>query len=689
MLSLPATVMFAQQPSELQPSDAARVTAGQFLRVDSARARGGLQRTSSFLGIHQPRPRVQIAFVLDGTESMSEEFEGLKANLDGFIKELQLVHAGKDTRVELALVVYRDTDAQSGPVVVPQTEFTADMSRFSDLLRQTQTETGEPYFNELVDQGLHAALTQLQWLTADENATRWIILFGDAPPYPEGADGYRRYSTDELVKLANRRAVSIYALLTNSRFAQPGPENERLQKVAKEKRPEAARFLGVLTDQTGGRLLDMWDQQQVSKWLDDATTITRPIRAIAHTEIRSSVELVSASQESPEAISVAILPHVPLDAMEYDPRNEAVQIATALRYKLSRVPGLEIKEGTEVARAFQELARAQAGQPDLLRELARRLRVRLLIWGDYKRDYDDQVSIVTRLYDGGQPIAEARASTLQSDSAGVRDLTQAVAGKLLMHVARPDNGTTQLPQTFLAVFRTADRSSEVLDQLSQPLAQSAVAQRALLAGLGYLELALAFSAEPDDRGTDGGSTSTDLLDRAVQELTAAVEQEPTNPLAHLLLASCYFNLARAHESGEARIRHQQHLKLAYEHRDSDPFSDDPVRLEIEADYALLVAKDVPAAVRRYEELTRVPQQSRGRFALRAHWMLAGIRLGDWGVTSYAPQLIDPEKARQHVLQILSNWPDSPEAEFYRKCMREGESEMDVPLERGILALNIS
>ena len=47
-------------------------------------------------------------------------------------------------------------------------------------------------------------------------------------------------------------------------------------------------------------------------------------------------------------------------------------------------------------------------------------------------------------------------------------------------------------------------------------------------------------------------------------------------------------------------------------------------------------------------------------------MLSGIYAGDWGVDE---SYVNPPLARQHLVSILSNWQESPEAELLRKWMR--------------------
>ena len=76
----------------------------------------------------------------------------------------------------------------------------------------------------------------------------------------------------------------------------------------------------------------------------------------------------------------------------------------------------------------------------------------------------------------------------------------------------------------------------------------------------------------------------------------------------------------------------------------------------------------------YEELCQVTPETPLHTALRAHWMLAGIYSGDWGVAKdeKGKQVIDPAKARTHLIQILAHWNESSEAEFIRRNLRSDE-----------------
>src|SRR6185436_5754373 len=91
------------------------------------------------------------------------------------------------------------------------------------------------------------------------------------------------------------------------------------------------------------------------------------------------------------------------------------------------------------------------------------------------------------------------------------------------------------------------------------------------------------------------------------------------------------------------------IKRAYQKREDSQV--DLVKVEIEADYNLIVKKDFAGAITLYESLATAPHDSTLHTALRAHWMLAGIYSGDWGVDA---SLVDAKKAREQLLLVLAH-----------------------------------
>jgi tetratricopeptide (TPR) repeat protein len=252
-----------------------------------------------------------------------------------------------------------------------------------------------------------------------------------------------------------------------------------------------------------------------------------------------------------------------------------------------------------------------------------------------------------------------------------KTLTQAgfpetvLAGNLVTQLVQ-DAATQKLAPKLVAAVNLMPGGPMSNQQLAVPVSNSVPARSDLLAGLEALEQALAYPSDSNE--------GSDLVSRAAASLTKASESDIRNPFAHMLLANCLFNQAqRAAAQGDsdqtksAMQRFTEALKRAY--RERDRAQHDFIKTEIEADYNLLVKKDYEAAIRLYQQLATVEADSKLHVALRARWMLAGIRSGDWNVPE---GLIDAKEARAHLVEILAHWPDSSEAQFIKRSLRWSE-----------------
>jgi tetratricopeptide (TPR) repeat protein len=176
---------------------------------------------------------------------------------------------------------------------------------------------------------------------------------------------------------------------------------------------------------------------------------------------------------------------------------------------------------------------------------------------------------------------------------------------------------------------------------------------------------------------DAASGDTaDVLAAAVERFEQALQFEPDNAFAQLMLASASLNLAK-HRDHEANTKKAYAaLTAAYENREKSPSA--AVREEIMGDYALLVQKDFRKAAEHYTRLATDESFRGTRFALRAHWMLAGIFMGDWGVNDYEKDLpkeklkemgvVNLDLAREHIVAILAHWDGTPQSDFFRRHM---------------------
>lgn len=651
-------------------------TAGRFL-ADSLLRPKSLMRTSSFLGIEQTKKNLQVAIVLDGTDSMGKEISDLTSRLADIVKGLSMRKTGDESTISVALVVYRDQKASSGPAVATLGTFTSDLDAVRNALREVKTETGDPFFEEQVDLGISRALKDLPWAERTADVSRWVLICGDAPPYPEDAGSERRTcTTDELVTLATEKDIQVYAILCNSGFANAeGARNAELATTAQQARGAARLFFDRLSSASGGKYLDMWDTAKVEALLDPSKKIVQHMPAIRDAEI---AEFRRARTGSSTPVRIAVLPHQPLTAMSFEPREPGVQFATYARLKLEQLPGLVVSDLPAVEDAWKQ----STNDKEQLKAVAKRLDADYLIWGSCKQDAQF-VTITTSLYARlePEPLASAESIVRVPGKDGPYELPQDALDKLRRRTV------TSLKQKgldsgLMGPFSAQDKDEKVAQRINAPIAESKATHDAIVSGIAHLEASLKFVKSPNATGETEANPAEKHLRDALLELDTALQQEPKNALAHLLISNCYYNLARYDDTTDEVKAFMQHLMLAYQHRRDSQAVSDLIGLEIEAEYALLVKKDIAEAIEKYQKLadTYGTHATKGAFAQRAHWMLAGIYLGDWGVRDHAADRISLVAAREHIIHMLADWPDSEASTFYRNCQQGGpESQAEIPL----------
>jgi hypothetical protein len=228
-------------------------------------------------------------------------------------------------------------------------------------------------------------------------------------------------------------------------------------------------------------------------------------------------------------------------------------------------------------------------------------------------------------------------------------------------------GTRQRPEKLQLLLKRLAVVDDSADKTPIAMLQNLTpAERGqLLGAFEALEQALDYSAG-DPRGGD-------LLNKAEAEIAKLLASQPEHAFAHTLLASCRYNQAKILEAAgqmdEAKdrfARSMDSLKEAYRLRNQ--LVDRLTRLEVEADYGLMVAKDYPAAIKAYEQIVSFSEASPLQTALRAHWMLAGIYKGAWDIARDNPAIADPDKAKHHIMEILAYWPESVEAAAIKRYL---------------------
>jgi hypothetical protein len=633
--------------SQSQPSDDTITPAGSALSTIFSPSRAPKQKTMgllqrSFLDLaDQGDQKLEVAIVVDGTQSMATELAGVRRSIHQMLSDLRLY---RNNEVRAAIVVYRDAGSPSGEVVIPLKQFTDDQESITKAVASLQPESGAPFFHELPDLGLHQALTALPW-TDDDQVTKWIMLFGDAPPYAETfkdaktPQAYRRYATPVLVSIAKKKNIRINCVLCTSSQNVSEPYDKSIDQTR--------NFMNALCSGTDGLMLDL-SYPEIRTALIDAGK--QPDVDLVHIEPISAIDLAAVRRENLQRtsdikqVSLAVIPHMPISKISFDARNPAVQVSTALRTKLAKIPGVRVASPRDIKEQLRRLRAEGLNNEKAIRGLAARLGVDFVVWGSLQ---PDGATVQTAAYrrDNGQQIVPIKLAKNSDDMAYV--LIQASAK------SAPDDP---------AISQMLSQMQKLESVMVAPMANGVATSNELLTAIEALDQALAYDA--------GSEESIELLSTADQASKNAATAEPRNALAHWLQANVAYNQAsRLYRIGDtkaatARMREMKNsLGRAVEFRDT--VKTPSLVTEIEADYYLLIDRKITEAVDRYLAMIRPDQPLQSQ--LRGHWMLAGIYAGDWG--NAEQPIVDADKARRHITEILANWPDSPEAKLLKKWLR--------------------
>ncbi len=158
--------------------------------------------TTLALGAPRRLPAVRgidIAFVLDTTGSMSEEIEATKAT----VQKVALGLGQSDVRVRIGMVTFKDrTDGE----VTRLFPMTTDVARFGRDVSGLEAGGGGDT-PESVNEGLHTALTRLEW--SQDAVARVAFLIGDAPPHLDYAND-ADYAVD--MRAAAHRGIKLFTI---------------------------------------------------------------------------------------------------------------------------------------------------------------------------------------------------------------------------------------------------------------------------------------------------------------------------------------------------------------------------------------------------------------------------------------------------------------------------------------------
>ena len=628
-----------------EPTPAASALTSMFApsRAPQRKTMGLLQR--SFLDLASEADRqLELAIVVDGTESMATELTGVRQSIHKMLDDLRRFR-GNDVKV--ALVVYRDANSPSGPVVMPIDRFTADGATIQKAVESLRPETGAPYFYELADLGLQTALSKLPW-SDDPQVTRWILMFGDAPPYGESFQddknpgARRRYGTELLIAIAKRKSIRVNCVLCTSSDNVVEPYDQAVDQTRS--------FMNSLSAGTDGLMLDLSYPEIRSALIEAAK---HPDVQFAKIDPITSIDVSAASRGfgvdgDRREVRIAVIPHQPLSNVSFDPNLRAVQVSTALRHRLGGLPGVRIASTNEIKRQWRRMQADGLADANAIRGLAARLGVDYVVWGQVEPQTAQIQTAAYRKSDGRKVVQVS----FGGDHGKLASVLLAAASQQ----SEPDQALVGLYQ------RMESHAQQAVMQ--QPMADDPATSKELLVALETLEQSLAFNA--------GSTESVALLESAKASAESAIAAEPRNAIGHWLRANIAFNQAvHAYQTGASDKAKSQMLvmksslrRAMRERREIESVS---LTAEIEADHDLLVNRDYESAIKKYQSLTAEDQPL--ALQLRGHWMLAGIYAGDWGVDQ---QFVDSTKTRQHIIQILADWPESAETKLLKRWLQWDE-----------------
>ncbi|MBL1431453.1 MAG: hypothetical protein COA60_008110 [Robiginitomaculum sp.] len=145
--------------------------------------------------------KVEVAFVLDTTGSMSGLIEGAKQKIWSIANEIIDVEEDSQTKVSFALIGYRD---RGDAYVTKSYDMTDDIHGIYGNLLQFQAKGGGDR-PESVNQALYEAVNDLSW-SSDGKTLRMVFLVGDAPPHMDYDNDIQYPQT---ARMANNRDIII------------------------------------------------------------------------------------------------------------------------------------------------------------------------------------------------------------------------------------------------------------------------------------------------------------------------------------------------------------------------------------------------------------------------------------------------------------------------------------------------
>ncbi len=611
------------------------------------RSMGLIQRTSYFDDLLRTRGRLEVALVIDGTDSMGEQLAGIQSQMAGLVGDLRRV-VGNQLAVQM--LIYRDVGAKSGtiswPLKVDKQSWATDDADIASGLSKLVPESGAPYYYEPVDVAVHTALTELNWST-DPTATRWLFVIGDAPPFQPGfreteSQAERKYDTELLKRLAVDKHINIYGIIC--------PSREQDRKYHEEVLPECRQFFQELTEGTQGSLLNLTDRStatEVQRMAEVATAKGLKFPPITAADIQKFANQVTQAENQDKQIIVAVLPFLPRQEMDFDSSNAMVRLAVELREQLDS-KGIKTKVLEDIKDAYKvvESSRVKVDDKAFPRKMGTELKARYVIYRDETRpSQGNAIRIAVLNVDSGTEETVSDPIDVQQTANDMKPVNVRLCSQVLQSLATKTKGRGT------PVARMFGEGRFVTRLISTTEASSRAVEIARI----KLQNSLLKASHNADQTE---------LNEALQALEGVSDMD-NDPLWNNLLANASFGLAlHAKAQGKSADRKrfleqaQRYGEQATKHSNDDEYFGD--RYFFEQNFA--------KAIKSYESVLVKSPSVDAR--VRAHWMLIFLYAGDW--TSAAADYKDPVKARNHALALLASYPESLEAQALKNILHWNE-----------------
>jgi hypothetical protein len=192
---------------------------------------------TAFAAVPAPRgdvsPKIEVAFVLDTTSSMTGLIEGAKRKIWTIARHM--VSGRPAPAIKVGLVGYRDIGDE---YVTRVFDLTNDVDAIYGRLVELSAVGGGDK-RESVNQALHEAVTRLSW-SKDPNALRIVFLVGDAPPHMD-------YSSDVKYPETIQQAIRAGIIVNTIQCGADTETTQIWQEIA-----ALAQGAFVQIDQSGG-----------------------------------------------------------------------------------------------------------------------------------------------------------------------------------------------------------------------------------------------------------------------------------------------------------------------------------------------------------------------------------------------------------------------------------------------------